>query len=185
MKYAEYRAPSLSNPLTTFSQQLPQVPPQRIRPRQPSSRSHNLSSTRPPPRHEGQIHLRKGKGHLRAQHGAQRDLGEGSAAAQRERREAQEGDQEGQEFERECERYLESFPRTEIPGVKRWIIWRTGTCTMMQMYRYQGNLGFALGGVYCVLDGYQFKRLLSSTHRSLEFRRDKVMVLPLTASEPI
>lgn len=36
---------------------------------------------------------------------------------------------------------------------------------MMEVYRYRGDLGFALGGVYCVLDGYQFKRLLSSKAR--------------------
>jgi hypothetical protein len=51
---------------------------------------------------------------------------------------------------------------------------------MMEVYRYHGDLGFALGGVYCVLDGYQFKRLLSSTHILLMPCRDWLTLLPLT-----
>jgi hypothetical protein len=74
---------------------------------------------------------------------------------------------------------LESFPRTEVPGVENSVIWRTGNCTMMAMYRYHGDLGFALGGVYCDLDGYQFKRLLSSTHVLPVYPSDQVTPIPL------
>lgn len=43
---------------------------------------------------------------------------------------------------------------------------------MMEVYSYYGGHGcFALGGVYCDLDGYQFKRLLSSTHIPIVPRR--------------
>jgi len=51
---------------------------------------------------------------------------------------------------------------------------------MMEVYRYHGDLGFALGGVYCDLDGYQFKRLLSSTQILLVYRGDQAMLVPLT-----
>jgi hypothetical protein len=50
---------------------------------------------------------------------------------------------------------------------------------MMAMYRYHGDLGFALGGVYCDLDGYQFKRLLSSTHVLPVYPSDQVTPIPL------
>jgi hypothetical protein len=51
---------------------------------------------------------------------------------------------------------------------------------MMEMYRYHRDLGFALGGVYCDLDGYQFKRLLSTTHIPLVYHSDQATLIPLT-----
>lgn len=95
-------------------QRFPQARPSSLCPRQSSSRNHCLASPTQTSRYQGNIHQRPRKGHLRTQPGERTDHEEGRALARCQRRKVEKGHKARQEYERECKRYLGSFPRLKV-----------------------------------------------------------------------
>lgn len=119
-----------SSPAT---QRLHQVPPPQVRRRKPPDRVHCLPPAGQAPRHHRPVHQRPREGGVRAQHGALRDPQEGRAPPGRQRREAQEGDEAGAEYQRVRQRRLVPVPRHRHAGVEKGV--RRGLCRLCMMVR--------------------------------------------------
>lgn len=103
----------------TSLQPLPPRRPPPFRRRQPIGRNHRLPTSTKAPGHQGHLHQRPREGNLRQEPGGDIGFGEGGLVERCVGREAEEGDQGCQVYQRQCQRCLVAISQWSNDGLER------------------------------------------------------------------